>query len=255
MCDMKSTIEKELRKEFKELKSSMDFFSEQFDAMAKRCSKIEKENVSLKKENAALSEECSQLRKLVMNSEQRLTNLEQYSRNRNLELKGIPVVKDESLLDVLKQLEDVIQEPISEDDIDVCHLVPKKDGTCPNVVQFRTRGMHNTALEKARKTPRGQEEGSLARDRARIQLPAGVSKRDGKQLKQCWHKLKEKWRKEKAADSREVFRTGGGRPQRSEMTDQLQRVGAVASHMNVRVGNCYDSDHGRHGTDFRNNGR
>ncbi|XP_077519861.1 uncharacterized protein LOC144129614 [Amblyomma americanum] len=75
-----------------------------------------------------------------------------------------------------------------------------------------------------------------------------------KQLKKCWDNLKEKSRKEKAADSREVFRTGGGSPQRSEMTDELQRLGAVASHMNVRVGNCYDSDRGRHGTDLRNSG-
>ncbi|KAK8772440.1 hypothetical protein V5799_024316 [Amblyomma americanum] len=33
------------------------------------------------------------------------------------------------------------------------------------------------------------------------------------------------------------------------MTDELQRVGAVAGHMNTTVVNIYDSDHGRYSTD------
>ncbi|KAH6919821.1 hypothetical protein HPB50_029191 [Hyalomma asiaticum] len=46
---------------------------------------------------------------------------------------------------------------------------------------------------------------------------------------------------------RERFATGGGTPQPSQVTDELQMVGAVASHMAVRLPNPYDSDRSRHG--------
>lgn len=36
MRDMRTTMEKDLRKDFKELKQSVDFFNEQFEAMATR---------------------------------------------------------------------------------------------------------------------------------------------------------------------------------------------------------------------------
>ncbi|KAH7946367.1 hypothetical protein HPB49_023639 [Dermacentor silvarum] len=66
------------------------------------------------------------------------------------------------------------------------------------------------------------------------------------QLRKCWDNLKEKWRKGKADDMKEVFTTGGGCAPASQLTDELERVGAVASHMSTRVENPFDSDRGRH---------
>ncbi|KAH6933373.1 hypothetical protein HPB50_014482 [Hyalomma asiaticum] len=45
---------------------------------------------------------------------------------------------------------------------------------------------------------------------------------------------------------RERFATGGGTPPPSQMTDELQRVGDIASHMSVRLPNPCDSDRCRH---------
>ncbi|XP_049519275.1 uncharacterized protein LOC125943797 [Dermacentor silvarum] len=66
------------------------------------------------------------------------------------------------------------------------------------------------------------------------------------QLRKCWDNLKEKWRKGNADDMKEVFTTGGGCAPASQLTDELERVGAVASHMSTRVENPFDSDRGRH---------
>ncbi|KAH9384625.1 hypothetical protein HPB48_026634 [Haemaphysalis longicornis] len=118
MREMRNALEKELRKEYKELKSSITFFSQQFDAMAKRHTKLEKENAALKKENASLLTEYQSLKELATTSEQRITDLEQYSRNKNIEIKGIPFSENESLPQLLKQLGDVITEEITEQDID-----------------------------------------------------------------------------------------------------------------------------------------
>lgn len=157
--DMKVAIERELKKEYKDLKSSIDFVSQQFDDLSQRCSKIEKENAALKKANAALSvensklsDECKLLREQLDSSERRLTDLEQYSRNRNIEIKGLPPAEKEDLPAVLKTLGDVIGEQIAESDIDVYHRVPRKDGGCPNiVVQFHSRAKRDAVIEGARK--------------------------------------------------------------------------------------------------------
>ncbi|XP_077486910.1 uncharacterized protein LOC144098272 [Amblyomma americanum] len=66
------------------------------------------------------------------------------------------------------------------------------------------------------------------------------------QLRKCWDNLKEKWRKGKADDMKEVFTTGGGSAPATQLTDELERVGAAASHMSTRVENPFDSDRGRH---------
>uniref|UniRef100_A0A6B0V4A9 Uncharacterized protein n=1 Tax=Ixodes ricinus TaxID=34613 RepID=A0A6B0V4A9_IXORI len=157
MRDMKAVIERELKKEYKDLKSPIDFRSQQFDGLSQRCSKIEKENAALKKANAALSvenyelsDEYKLLREQLESSERRLTDLEQYSRNRNIEIKG--PLKSKNLPAALKTLGDVIGEQISKSDIDVYHRVPRKDGRCPNtVVQFHFRAKRDAVIQGARK--------------------------------------------------------------------------------------------------------
>ncbi|KAH7959120.1 hypothetical protein HPB49_008352 [Dermacentor silvarum] len=69
-----------------------------------------------------------------------------------------------------------------------------------------------------------------------------VRPRTSKQLKKCWDNLKEKLRRAKAEDTRELFKTGGGTPAESQMSDELRRVGAVASHMATSLANPFDSD-------------
>ncbi|KAH7943196.1 hypothetical protein HPB52_006292 [Rhipicephalus sanguineus] len=58
--------------------------------------------------------------------------------------------------------------------------------------------------------------------------------------------MKDKWRRTSAEDMRERFATGGGTPPPSQLTDELQRVGDIASHMAVRLPNPWDSDRSRH---------
>nr|XP_050042645.1 myb/SANT-like DNA-binding domain-containing protein 3 [Dermacentor andersoni] len=73
-----------------------------------------------------------------------------------------------------------------------------------------------------------------------------VTPRTWGQLKKCWENLKDKWRRCNAQDMRERFSTGGGTPSPSQATDELQQVGAIASHMAVRLSNLFDSDRSGH---------
>ncbi|KAH9375826.1 hypothetical protein HPB48_009898 [Haemaphysalis longicornis] len=81
-----------------------------------------------------------------------MTDIEQYLRNRNIEIKGIPFDEYENLPDLLKKLDDVIPKSITAAEVDVCHRVPRRDEGCPNfVVQFRSRTKRNGVQERARK--------------------------------------------------------------------------------------------------------
>ncbi|KAL1474299.1 hypothetical protein MTO96_038083 [Rhipicephalus appendiculatus] len=73
-----------------------------------------------------------------------------------------------------------------------------------------------------------------------------VTPRKWTQLKKCWENMKDKWRRTNAEDMRERFASGEGTPPSSEMTDELQRVGDIASQMAVRLPNPCDSDRSRH---------
>ncbi|KAL3242052.1 hypothetical protein MRX96_021582 [Rhipicephalus microplus] len=57
-----------------------------------------------------------------------------------------------------------------------------------------------------------------------------------------------KWRRTKADDTRELFKTGGGMSAQSSMSEELERVGVVASHMATWLTNSFDSDHAGHVT-------
>ncbi|KAH7956980.1 hypothetical protein HPB52_014030 [Rhipicephalus sanguineus] len=65
-----------------------------------------------------------------------------------------------------------------------------------------------------------------------------VTPRKWTQLKKCWENMKDKWRRTNAEDMRERFATGGGTPPSSEMTDELRRVGDIASHTAVHTCRC-----------------
>lgn len=152
--EFKSKIERELRKELREVKESLEFLSKQFDESKINNETLQKENEALKKENLALKEDCDKCMKQLNDHETRITNSEQYSRNRNVEIKGIEEGSNENLHEILCQMGTTLNEPITASDIDVCHRVKtKNDASCSNiVVQFKSRSKRDAFLLKARKT-------------------------------------------------------------------------------------------------------
>lgn len=80
----------------------------------------------------------------------RFEDLEQYQRSNNLEIKGIPL--DGEPVAVLKKIGELIQEPVTEADIDVCHRVPTAKHDQTNIiVRFVRRTKRNAVIGKAKK--------------------------------------------------------------------------------------------------------
>ncbi|KAH6946776.1 hypothetical protein HPB50_015251 [Hyalomma asiaticum] len=148
-----SNLARELRKEIRELKSSLEFINKQYETLKQDCADVRTENVALKASQHMLTQEIETLKKQLHETSLKVTSQDQYSRNKNIEIKGIPHERTEKLVDVLGKVGDALGEPIKEQDIEVCHRVATRKAATEQsiVVVFNQRAKREKVLEKARK--------------------------------------------------------------------------------------------------------
>lgn len=83
-------------------------------------------------------------------------DLEQYTRNRNIQIDGVPEEKDEDLRKMVKDIGDTIEVQFEYKEVDVVHRIPtinENNKNClPIVVQFTTRQVRDKFLTNAKKT-------------------------------------------------------------------------------------------------------
>lgn len=144
--------ERSLRTELGEIKASLNFMSKGLDEANRQLDATLGENKHLKKENEALRKTVFTLQNDLVECKASLLKSEQYTRNRNLEIKGIAQTENEDLHQVLETIGESLGEAITARDVDVCHRVPTKtEGVTNIVVQFQRREKRDNVLEKARK--------------------------------------------------------------------------------------------------------
>lgn len=78
-----------------------------------------KENENLKKENEELRQHVYVLNRDPAECQANLIASEQYTRNKNLEIKGVIQEPNESIPDILESIRKALGEPISPSDLDV----------------------------------------------------------------------------------------------------------------------------------------
>lgn len=115
-------------------------FQNAMSNMAEKQEKLETENKLLKLKVQEL--ECN------------MEELQQYTRNRNIQIDGIPKKNDEKLKEIVQTIGSKIDVNIKESDIDAIHRIPTRSTTNPEpiVVQFVTRQMKETMMVKAKTT-------------------------------------------------------------------------------------------------------
>ncbi|KAH7967955.1 hypothetical protein HPB52_004396 [Rhipicephalus sanguineus] len=74
-----------------------------------------------------------------------------------------------------------------------------------------------------------------------IQQQALCAPRDVKQLKKLWDNMKQRWKREKAKQIRDVLTTGGVPPP-PPMDERLAQIESIVPHLTTRVTNPFDSD-------------
>ena len=117
--------------------------------------KINLENIRLNMINAELSKECRRLSEVTDNHRNQLDSIETYLRVNNLEISGLTASTDELISvedDILQCLNGLNpEEMLTSQDIDICHELPKKDGSKNHVVRFVRRKSKNMILAAKKK--------------------------------------------------------------------------------------------------------
>ena len=148
-----------LRMQYADLHESLNFHIAKVE-------KLETENQTLKKEVRFLKtsleevkEDNDAMAEDLATAINKIDDLEQYSRKHNLEFHGIPESSQENLAEQIIKLGNVLNVPIRNNDIDICHRLPasKKSNNKPRpiIARFKSYGAKK-ALYSARKQLKNQ---------------------------------------------------------------------------------------------------
>lgn len=149
---LKDSFDRDIRADLREVKSGMDFMNAHFEQMKQKIDDVLRENMTLKNQNDNLRQTNEAMQKDMKQFQARLLHCEQYTRNANLEVKGLAKRDNEDLEAVLAQIGDLIGEPITPADVEVCHRVPTRITWESNIViQFVSRRKRDVVLMKAKK--------------------------------------------------------------------------------------------------------
>lgn len=138
-------FKKEMKKEMRELQDSLNFNNgmledalKKIEDMSGRQDKIEEENKELKIK--------------VRTLETSMDDLEQYTRNKNIQIDGVPPKVNENLKEMMVEIGKKIDVDIKNEDIDAIHRIPTRSTKVPEpiVVQFLTRQMREAVVQKAK---------------------------------------------------------------------------------------------------------
>lgn len=153
MKEFKSKLERDVRKELRDFEKSLEDFNARFEEVMAKNATLEKENQALKKSNEALMSECTKVKRELEEQELRITANEQYSRNCNIEIKGVKEDKEEDLVQTVCQIGTSLKQNVEPDDIEVVHRVKTRNEQVPAniVVRFKSRSKRDALLEKAKK--------------------------------------------------------------------------------------------------------
>ncbi|KAH7938513.1 hypothetical protein HPB49_024749 [Dermacentor silvarum] len=124
--------------ELKKHVDSLKFLNDLVEKLHSCKASLVAENKALKSENCSLS--------------RRVSELDQYSRINNIEIRGIPCIQGEDCVAVLETTGRKIGCPVTSTDLDVVHRVSTKDKGNKNLIaRFGSRTNKNDFISKARK--------------------------------------------------------------------------------------------------------
>lgn len=158
--NMRSILDSELkiyRNEINEVKQTVIFMNSEFEAAKEEKAIYQEATKNLQENNIKLSETVKVL-------ETRINNLEQSSRNNNIEVQCLPEKKSENLMTLFRALCDVVKSDIDENQINritrIAKLNPKSERPRSIVVEFsstRTRDAFLAATINYNKKNPGQK--------------------------------------------------------------------------------------------------
>ncbi|XP_054282152.1 uncharacterized protein LOC128999593 [Macrosteles quadrilineatus] len=153
MENFKNEITNELKgvkKETLELTTTVQHLSDTVDGVVSQMNDFKKEIMSIRKENEDLRAKNNTLTSQLGKLNDRIRDLEQYSRTNNVEISGIPKTANENVKSVVKDIGSALGLEVETSSIAAAHRIPSYNKTrVPSlVVQFTERTMKEAFINK-----------------------------------------------------------------------------------------------------------
>lgn len=117
----------------KQLEKSVQHMSDKHDELLGKMKIVSSKIITVEKNIEANNEDIKVIKEKIL-------FLEQVSRNKNIEIIGVPKIDDENLEDIINNLARKLDINSTNADVDVMHRLPASNGKIPKiVVQFKTR--------------------------------------------------------------------------------------------------------------------
>lgn len=142
-----------LRERVEDLTKTVHFLSAKYDEQKTTIAGLQTENAALREENAVTMNSVCDLKKQNDTLQQRVEELEQYTRLNNIELVGIPESTGEDVYSLAQRAAEKMGVTLSPSQIDVAHRVPTQSQTQPKpiVMRLTSRKIRDEILMEARK--------------------------------------------------------------------------------------------------------
>lgn len=122
-----------VRQQLQDLQESVQFMSNQYEDLSKCYEKLQNEHTAIK-------QECMNLRISTASLTERINTMEQYARDSNLEIQGVPESKSEMVIDIVKKIAAVVSYTIPDSGILSCTRVASinRDVKRPRAIIVKT---------------------------------------------------------------------------------------------------------------------
>ena len=135
----------------KQLEKSVEFLSGKYDEMVEQNATLDVQLKVCQSKCDNMENSLSNKEKIIEDLQLRIVNTEQYARNRNIEISGLPAKEKEDLNSIMTKMAETLNIQSDVGDIDVMHRVPTRSSGPPKIiVQFKTRSIREKWLEKRR---------------------------------------------------------------------------------------------------------
>ena len=138
------TLEERIRKQEEEQKGKDKKIKELQD----KINKIEQSNHG-NGQGEAVEKILTDLKEETEKGQERINEMEQYSRNRNFEIQNIPETANEKVEDIVIRTCDRLGVLVTHEHIEACHRIPlrNKNRIAPIIVQVKSRKLRDEILE------------------------------------------------------------------------------------------------------------
>jgi hypothetical protein len=127
------------------------FLSVRYDDQQKQMQEILAENKAMRDEMSVIMNTLADVQKENRHLKQKIDDMEQYSRNANIEIAGVPETPGEIPETIMTTIAQKLNVKVEKTDIEAAHRVPSQQNPKPLVVRFKERRVRDAVYEKARK--------------------------------------------------------------------------------------------------------